>query len=100
VIGGVLWGDNPIDDHFVQSHGIKTPDAFWKVVVRGIGQDERAIAWIVPNSQEAKSGQLDSYLVIVDEIECLTGEKFPVADYAKHDKPAGSWLIPQNCNKG
>jgi len=100
VIGGVLWGDNPADDYFVQSHGVKTPDAFWKVVVRGIGQDERAIAWIVPNSQEAKRGQLDGYLVTVDEIERVTGEKIPVADYAKHDKPSASWLIPKGCNKG
>ncbi len=100
VIGGVLWGDNKTDDYFVQSHGVKTPDAFWKVVVRGIGQDERAIAWIVPNSQEAKRGQLDGYLVTVDEIERVTGEKIPVADYAKHDKPSASWLIPKGCNKG
>lgn len=100
VIGGVIWGDNPADDHFVQSHGVKTPDAFWKVVVSGIGQDERAIAWIVPNSQDAKRGQLDNYLVTVDEIERVTGEKIPVADYAKHDKPAASWLIPRGCDKG
>jgi len=48
VIGGVIWGSNPDDDYFVQSHGVKTPDAFWKVVVRGSGKDERTIAWIVP----------------------------------------------------
>jgi len=100
VIGGVIWGNNPADDYFIQSHGVKTPDAFWKVIVRGIGQDERAIAWIVPNSQEAKRGQLDNYLVTVDEIERITGEKIPVADYAKHEKPATSWLIPKGCNKG
>jgi len=100
VIGGVIWGNNPKDDYFVQSHGVKTPDAFWKVIVRGKGQDERAIAWIVPNSQDAKRANLDSYLVTVDEIERITGEKIPVADYAKHDKPSASWLIPHGCNKG
>lgn len=82
------------------SHGIKTPDAFWKVIIRGKGQDERAIAWIVPNSQDAKRVNLDRYLVTVDEIERITGEKIPVADYVKHDKPAASWLIPHGCNKG
>lgn len=100
VIGGVIWGDNPADDYFVTTHGVKTPDAFWKVIIRGKGQDERAIAWIVPNSQDAKRANLDSYLVTVDEIERITGEKIPVADYAKHDKPAASWLIPHGCNKG
>jgi len=99
VIGGVVWGDNPDDDYFVESHGVKTPDAYWKVVVRGTGQNERAIAWIVPNSQDATRKNLDSYLVSVDEIERVTGEKIPVADYAKHDKPSQSWLIPRGCDK-
>jgi len=99
VIGGVIWGNNPADDYFLKSHGVATPDVFWKVVVRGKGQDERAIAWIVPNSPAATKKNLDRYLVTVDEIERLTGEKIPVADYAKHDKPTASWMIPAGCNK-
>ncbi|SJM90690.1 DNA/RNA endonuclease G, NUC1 [Crenothrix polyspora] len=99
VIGGVIWGKNPADDYFVQSHGVTTPDAFWKVVVRGVGQDEQAIAWIVPNTQEATKKNLDDYLVSVEEIERLTGEKLPVADYAKQDKLTQSWMIPKGCNK-
>jgi len=67
--------------------------------VRGTGQNERAIAWIVPNTTEATRKNLDSYLVTVNEIEHVTGEKIPVADYAKHDKPSVSWLIPHGCNK-
>jgi len=100
VIGGVIWGNNPNDDYFLESHGVKTPDAFWKVVIRGAGQDERAIAWIVPNTKEATRKQLDNYLISVDELEKMTGEIIPVADYAKHDKPSASWLIPAGCNKG
>jgi endonuclease G len=100
VIGGTIWGDNPDDDYFLQSHGVETPDAFWKVIIRGTGEDERAIAWIVPNSQEATKRNLDRYLVTVDEIERLTGETIPVADYAKHDKPSASWMIPAGCDKG
>jgi endonuclease G len=100
VIGGVIWGNNPADDYFVQSHGVKTPDSFWKVVIRGTSQDERAIAWIVPNSADASKKNLDRYLVSVDELERMTGEIIPVADYAKHDKSPVSWLIPTGCNKG
>jgi endonuclease G len=100
VIGGTIWGDNPDDDYFLQSHGVETPDAFWKVIIRGTGEDERAIAWIVPNSTEATKRNLDRYLVTVDEIERLTGETIPVADYAKHDKPSASWMIPAGCDKG
>lgn len=100
MIGGTIWGNNPNDDYFVQSHGVKTPDAFWKVIVRGVGQNEMAIAWIVPNSSGATKKNLDKYLVIIDQIEQLTGEKIPVADYAKHEKPSTSWLIPKGCDKG
>ena len=100
VIGGVIWGDNPADDYFIESHGVKTPDDFWKVVIRGTGQDEQVIAWVVPNTQEATRKRLDHYLVSVDELERMTGEKIPVADYAKHDKPNQSWMIPVGCNKG
>jgi len=50
IIGGVLWGNNPKDDFFTESHGIKTPDLFWKVNIH----DDRAIAWIIPNSADAK----------------------------------------------
>lgn len=100
VIGGAIFGRNTNDDFFLQSHGVETPDLFWKVIIRGKGQDERAIAWIMPNIKEATRKNLDSYLVTVDEIERVTGEKIPVADYAKHDKPSQSWIIPKGCNRG
>ena len=100
VIGGVIWGNNPADDYFVKSHGVKTPDAYWKVVIRGSGQNEQAIAWIVPNSKDAIRKNVNQYLVTVHEIERITGEKIPVAEYAKDTKPAASWTIPIGCNKG
>jgi endonuclease G len=99
VLGGTIWGHNPADDFFLESHGVATPDAFWKVIIRGTGQNERAIAWIVPNTAQATKSNLDRYLVSIDELERVTGEKIPVADYAKQDKPAASWLIPQGCDK-
>lgn len=100
VIGGVIWGKDKRNDYFVTSHGIRTPDYQWKVVVRGGGQDERVIAWIIPNSSDATKSNLDEYLVTVAELERRTGESIPVANYAKNDKPASSWLIPQGCKKG
>jgi endonuclease G len=100
IIGGAILGHIPNTDYFVKSHGIKTPMAYWKVIIRGVGNDERAIAWIVPNSQKAKRKMLDHYLVTVDDIERVTGEQIPVADYIKHEKPARSWMIPRGCNKG
>ena len=70
------------------------------MVSRGTGQDKRAIAWIVPNSQDATSERLGRYLVSVDDIQNATGEKIPVADYAKHDKLNASWQLPIGCDEG
>lgn len=100
VIGGVIWGDDPADDYFIHSHGVKTPDAFWKVVIRGAEPDEQAIAWVVPNSEDATQNNLDDYLVSLGELEIITGEKIPVANYVKNDKPPASWNIPAGCKRG
>ena len=97
VIGGVVWGNNPSDDFFIRSHGLATPDAFWKVVVRGNGD---AIAWIVPNSQKTTRVRLDSYLVTVRAIEDMIGERFPVNEDSRYQKRDTSWMIPRGCNKG
>jgi endonuclease G len=53
----------------------------------------------MPNTTDATKKNLDNYLVTVDELEKCTGEKIPVADYIKHDKPSSLWLTPQGCNK-
>lgn len=100
VIGGVIWGDNSEDDYFNKSHGVRTPDAFWKVIIRGGINDIRAIAWVVPNTSDAKRKKLDDYLVTIEDIEKLTDEIMPVQEYMKHDKPHYSWALPIGCNKG
>jgi endonuclease G len=84
------------NDLFVETHGIKTPDAFWKVIIR----QDRVIAWIIPNSAEAKHKNLDAYLVPVAEIERVTGETIPVDDFLKEDVPSTSWVIPIGCDRG
>lgn len=99
IIGGVIWGNNSDDDYFVKSHGVKTPDAFWKVIIRGIDSDERVIAWIVPNSKKATRKILNKYIVSIEEIEKITGEVIPVSGFNKYDK-SNPWVIPKGCNKG
>jgi endonuclease G len=74
VLGGVIWGNNAADDYFLASHGVATPDAFWKLILRGT---DRVIARIIPNTQEATQARLDAYLVTVQELEARTGEPFP-----------------------
>jgi endonuclease G, mitochondrial len=72
----VIWGNDASDDHFVQSHGVATPDAFRKLIVRG---QDRVIAWVIPNTSQATRSRLDEYLVTVDEFAQRTGETFPEA---------------------
>lgn len=96
VIGGPLWLGDRSNDYFLKSHGIETPDAFWKVIIRS----ERVIAWIIPNTQEATRKRLDDYLVSVEKVEAKAGLTIPVPAYLKADVPSHSWYIPRGCNKG
>lgn len=100
VMGGVLWSLNySADDHFIQSHGVETPDAFWKVIIRGTGQNQQAIAWLIPNSQEATWDRLDQYLVPINEIKARTG-LYTMAGGNSWEKPSQSWEIPASCDEG
>lgn len=96
VIGGVIYGNNTKDDYFLTSHGVETPDSFWKVIIKGDGS---AIAWNVPNKSTSTRAKLDSYLVTVAQIEKLTGEKIPVSEKVKTQKLTKSWALPKDCNK-
>ena len=95
VIGGVIWDDNPRAD-FVASHGVATPDAFWKMLIRR----DRAIAWLIPNTAEATRKRLDQYLVSIADLEALTGETIPVDAWLKEDVPEVSWTMPVGCDRG
>lgn len=96
VIGGALFDEDTSRDFFVASHGVRTPSSFWKVVIR----NDRVIAWLMPNSKDAKRSMLDHYLVSVAEIENVTGITIPVENYLKGAKAGSSWIIPIGCNKG
>jgi endonuclease G len=93
VIGGVIWGNDAADDFFLESHGVRTPDAFWKVIIR----EGRVIAWVIPNSQRATRKRLDQYLVTVGHLEQVTGQRLPVPEYLKAEMPEASWLLPIGC---
>lgn len=97
VIGGVIFGNNTKDDYFVKSHGVETPESFWKVIINGKGD---AIAWNIPNKSTSTRTKLDSFLVSVAQIEKLTGESIPVSAKVKTQKLTKSWAIPKNCDKG
>jgi len=100
VYGGVVYSDES-NDWFLASHGIRTPEFFWKAIVTtdpATGA-AKAIAWYIPNVEWLTA--LDPYLVSIDELERLVGTELvgitaPAA--VKAMKPATSWPLPAGCN--
>lgn len=95
VLGGPIMGDDAMNDFFLQSHGVRTPDYFWKVVVG----NKRSIAWIMPNDTTAEKGNLDKYIVTIDDIEKRAGLVVPVEKEIKSSKALTTWEIPKHCNR-
>tara|TARA_R110002110_G_C13457893_1_gene717822 strand:- start:1617 stop:2360 length:744 start_codon:yes stop_codon:yes gene_type:complete len=95
VWGGVIWGNDPSDDHFVESHGVTTPEAYWKVILKS----DRGIAWVIPNKHDATRSRLDNYLVSLDHIEDLTGLDFPLPEDLESNPLPASWVLPRGCDK-
>ncbi len=96
VIGGVYWGDDTSNDFFVQSHGLVTPDGYWKVMIRG----EDVNAWFFPNSGDAGvvgKATLDDHSVSVQWIEGKVGITVPVPVSLKAIRPQASWEKPGWC---
>ncbi|MBC7498921.1 MAG: DNA/RNA non-specific endonuclease [Herminiimonas sp.] len=102
VYGGVVY-DDPVNDRFIASHGIRTPDYFWKVIVTTdpASRVTRAIAWHIPN--RANLSSLDSYLVSIRELEQRVGAVnvgIHVPEAVKLDKPPATWPLPRTCDFG
>jgi len=93
VWGGAIW-TNATND-FVDSHGIQTPSAYWKVVIRT--DNRQAMAWIVPNGNAPRSS-LDRWLKSVSEVETVAGRTFDAVD--KNVRPEHSWPLPRGCDLG
>lgn len=100
VYGGVVYSD-PSNDWFLASHGIRTPEFFWKAILTTdpATGEAKAIAWYVPNV-DGLSG-LDAYLVSITELEQLVGTVLvgiTAPPAVKAMKPATSWPLPAGCD--
>jgi len=101
VYGGVVHG-NTENDFFLESHGIRTPDAFWKTVLTTDAHGQtRAISWYIPNQPTLQP--LDRYIHSIAELEVLLGADtigIEVSDAIKAQKPARTWPRPRDCDLG
>lgn len=84
MFAGPLYSD-PSNDHFLKSHGVRTPEFLWKLLI----SEQRFAAWVIPNDQTAKKNNLDSYLVTINELEQQIGFKLGLDDqmFDKNYKP-------------
>ncbi len=95
ILGGVIWGTNMENDFFTQTHGIKTPDFWWKIIYR---QDQKTyVAWLFPNSNISKSSNIDDFLIAITDLK-IRVDYFPEMEFLDHaidpgKAPVNSWPV-------
>ena len=98
VIGGVIYSDTS-NDFFLASHGIKTPDYFWKTLVTTDSSNQiETISWLFPNQNGLTN--LNSFIVSIDDLERRVGADLiglNLASAIKQQKAPKSWELPKNC---
>jgi len=98
VIGGVIYSDAS-NDFFLLTHGIKTPDYFWKTLITTNSSNKiETISWLFPN--QSALADLNSYIVSIEELERRVGADLIGLDLGsaiKMQKAATSWELPKNC---
>lgn len=78
VIGGVIWGNQTDNDFFTVTHGIKTPDFWWKLIYR---KDKKEyVAWLFPNRRSAQASNMDNFLVSIKRLK-LAVDFMPDIDF-------------------
>lgn len=89
VYGGVVYGD-AANDYFLASHGIPTPEFFWKTIITRDPQTgtAKAISWIIPNEANLEELLGASYVAI----------NAPAS--LKNMLPATTWPQPTGCDLG
>lgn len=102
VVGGLVYEDDA-NDYFIESHGIATPEYFWKVILTTEPQsgEAKAIAWLIPNSDDV--GELDEYILSIRELEERVGVSavgIEASAALKAMKPTRTWSLPGSCQPG
>ena len=64
--GGVIWGDDGSNDVFVDTHNVKTPDRWWKLIYRG--DTNTYIAWVFNNDQNEKKAVMKDRIKTIEQL--------------------------------
>lgn len=93
VHAGMFPTEKPANENFLFSHGIQTPSAFWKVLVR----EGKVAAYIFPNNQEPLADKANAYLVSIREIEKRAGILLPIVESLKDQVAPATWVKLTGC---
>ena len=98
VYGGVVYGDAS-NDYFLASHGIPTPEFFWKTIITRDPNTgtAKAISWIIPNETGAgQPGQLSGHHRGSGRVagRQLRGDQRTGVSL-KNMLPSASWPLPE-----
>lgn len=91
--GGLIWGHDTGNDFFTDSHGVETPDFWWKLIYRHDTDD--FIAWIFPNDKNSTANDIDNFIVTLRDIKTRVDfvPDFGPIEAFPDDKPDTSWLV-------
>ena len=99
------WGLYDRTDWFVDSHYVKNPAYFWKIIVsKETSKDKStAIAFWMPNHESAKASNTQDYVVSLNQLEKLllkwgAAETFSIEGVDK-DKVMTVWDDPSGCSR-
>lgn len=95
VVGGNIWGNDTSNDHFIESHGVVTPDYLFKVIVIN---NKDVLAFIVPNNPEATPDNSANYMTSVHNIEDKVGYKINIDESLKDIIADNMPQRPKNCS--
>lgn len=96
VIGGALWLNN--SNEYLKKHGVNVPSHFWKVIIKGIGENESYQAWLIPNISEAQEKNIQKYQVNIFQLEKITMQQIPFTTNKK-GQMYPKWEMPKNCDR-
>jgi len=108
-VGVPEWGDWDRTDWFMDSHNVKNPAYFWKVIVtRAVPESsieehrvQSHIAFWMPNHESAKASKVNSYVVTIAQLKANLAawghpEEFVLGDSLE---AAEVWADPAGCNR-
>ncbi len=91
--GGFIYGQDTANDFFVTTHGVATPDFWWKLIYRHDTQD--FIAWIFPNDKNSTAADINKFLATIKEIKERVDfvPDFGEIEQFPDEKPEHSWSV-------